>query len=366
MSKGIVAGKHAEEIIYSLKKYTDNLILQLMEDIGNEKCREIELRKSSTHIQWRYVDEDKWTNLVAIEDLIGPSGISPNLSIGSVTTLENGSNATAEITGEFPDLILNLGIPRGSNGEDLNIDLSSYATIEYVNSVTFSGDYEDLVNKPTMESFEYSNPQYPDIKNLQDAIDKILYVSPVVTSFTSSVNSTTHEIGTTIKGPITFNWEYNKSIKAQSFNDVTLNNSIRTTTYDSDITSDKTFTISGNDGTNSTSKSISYKFQHKRYFGASLEPVEYNSKFILNLPNNEFCTSRAKQSFSCDMGSEKQYFYYCYPAKFGEAIFNVGGFDGGLEKVTTINLVNGSGYEESFFIYKSENENLGINNIQVR
>ena len=366
MSKGVVAGKHTEEIIYSLKKYTDNLILQLMEDIGNEKCREIELRKSSTHIQWRYVDEDKWTNLVAIEDLIGPIGESPNISIGSVTTLESGSNAKAEIVGEFPNLVLNLGIPKGAKGEDLNAELSNYATIEYVNSVTFSGDYEDLVNKPTMESFEYSNPQYPDIKNLQDAIDKILYVSPVVTSFTSSVKTTTHEIGTTIKGPITFNWEYNKSIKTQSFNGVILDNSIRTTTYDSDIMLDKIFTISGNDGINSTSKSISYKFQHKRYWGASTEPIEYNSKFVLNLPNNEFCTSRAKSSFSCDMGGEKQYFYYCYPAKFGDAIFNVGGFDGGLEKVATINLVNNSSHEESFFIYKSENENLGINDIQVR
>lgn len=366
MSKGIVAGKHAEEIILSLKKYTDSLILQLLDDIGNEKCREIELRKSSTHIQWRYVDEDKWTNLVAIEDLIGPSGISPNLSIGTITTLENGSNATAEITGEFPNLVLNLGIPKGEKGDDLDINLSEYATIEYVNSITFSGDYEDLVNKPTIEDFEYSNPQYPDIKNIQDAIDKILYVAPGITSFTSSVPAGTYEIGATVNGPIVFNWQYNKNIKSQTFNDVIFDPLVRTTDYNSDITTDKTFTVRGSDGKNSTSKSISYRFQHKRYWGAALEPVEYNSKFILNLPNEEFCTSKAKSSFSCDMGGIKQYFYYCYPEKFQEAIFNVNGFDGGLEKVATIKFTNGSNHEENFIIYKSENENLGINTIQVR
>jgi hypothetical protein len=47
----------------------------------------------------------------------GAPGESPNLQIGTVTTLEPGSEATASITGQSPNLSLNLGIPRGGNGE---------------------------------------------------------------------------------------------------------------------------------------------------------------------------------------------------------------------------------------------------------
>lgn len=37
--------------------------------------REIELQKGNTHIQWRYVGESSWRNLIAIEDLKGEQGI---------------------------------------------------------------------------------------------------------------------------------------------------------------------------------------------------------------------------------------------------------------------------------------------------
>ena len=47
----------------------------------------------------------------------GDPGATPNLTIGSVTTLDAGQNATAIITGESPDLTLNLGIPKGADGQ---------------------------------------------------------------------------------------------------------------------------------------------------------------------------------------------------------------------------------------------------------
>lgn len=47
----------------------------------------------------------------------GADGQTPNISIGSVTTLEAGTNATASITGDTPNLTLNLGIPKGAKGD---------------------------------------------------------------------------------------------------------------------------------------------------------------------------------------------------------------------------------------------------------
>lgn len=47
----------------------------------------------------------------------GTDGQTPNIAIGTVTTLESGINATAEITGATPNLTLNLGIPKGEKGD---------------------------------------------------------------------------------------------------------------------------------------------------------------------------------------------------------------------------------------------------------
>ena len=46
----------------------------------------------------------------------GATGVTPHLSIGTVTTLEPGENATAEIMGTDEAPVLNLGIPRGADG----------------------------------------------------------------------------------------------------------------------------------------------------------------------------------------------------------------------------------------------------------
>ena len=47
----------------------------------------------------------------------GDTGATPNLSIGTVTTLEAGQNATANMGGTAESPVLNLGIPRGAKGE---------------------------------------------------------------------------------------------------------------------------------------------------------------------------------------------------------------------------------------------------------
>ena len=48
----------------------------------------------------------------------GNPGATPAISVGTVTTLDPGQDATAEITGETPNLTLNLGIPEGQPGQD--------------------------------------------------------------------------------------------------------------------------------------------------------------------------------------------------------------------------------------------------------
>lgn len=112
---------------------------------GGTDAKEIELQKTDTYIQWRYVGDTDWTNLVALSDLRGADGdtglsayelaqqetgfagtveqwlnslvgATPNLQIGTVETLASGSSATASITGTTENPLLNLGIPRGTDG----------------------------------------------------------------------------------------------------------------------------------------------------------------------------------------------------------------------------------------------------------
>ena len=96
--------------------------------------REVELQTNSTHIQWRYSGESEWRNLIELKRLEGPQGpigetgatgprgeagqnaVNPNFSIGTVTTLDAGSQATVTLTGTYPNLVLNFGIPRGADG----------------------------------------------------------------------------------------------------------------------------------------------------------------------------------------------------------------------------------------------------------
>ena len=48
----------------------------------------------------------------------GNPGATPTITVGTVTTLDPGQDATAEITGETPNLVLSLGIPQGQPGQD--------------------------------------------------------------------------------------------------------------------------------------------------------------------------------------------------------------------------------------------------------
>ena len=130
--------------------------------------REIEIQNNGTAIQWRYVGDDAWTDLVQLSEITGtkgdpgdngitphigengnwylgdedtgkPSrgekgdpgqkgdpgdkgdpgqtGATPNIQIGTVQTLDPGQQATASMTGTPENPLLNLGIPKGEKGD---------------------------------------------------------------------------------------------------------------------------------------------------------------------------------------------------------------------------------------------------------
>ena len=89
----------------------------------------------------------------------GDPGQTPNITIGQVETLPAGSAVTASITGETPNLVLNLGIPQGKQG-----DPGQAATIEIVETETVAPDtpaamVELRVSTPQARRYKAKVPQ---------------------------------------------------------------------------------------------------------------------------------------------------------------------------------------------------------------
>ena len=196
------------------------------------------------------------------------------------------------------------------------------------------------------------------LKAHQEALDELLYV-PLTINLTSNTQ-TALEIGTTINS-VVFNWSYNKDVISQKFNNQDLEASLRSYTYNLPFNSNQSFKLEANDGKGDFNKSISFNFLNGRYCGVSSSNI-YDSDFIKTL-SKELSSSKGK-TFTVDCG-EGQFIFYCVPTRFGNCSFKVGGFEGGFNKVNTIEFTNASGYVESYDIYKSTNSNLGNTTVVV-
>lgn len=82
----------------------------------------------------RVKDGEGWHNIPAIV------GATPNLQIGTVETLEAGSEATASMGGTAENPLLNLGIPKGPPGEIKNLPIATETTLGGVQPVAATED----------------------------------------------------------------------------------------------------------------------------------------------------------------------------------------------------------------------------------
>lgn len=147
-------------------------LLQLNEIKGNDGTpgrdgvngKQIELVKTSTDIKWGYVGENK-TTLVQLEDIKGndgapgrdgtngtngTDGVTPDIRVGTVTTLEAGSNATIVRTGTNEQPVFDFGIPKGDNGIYIGPKESAPESAVIVIDETDDGIYmiDELVETP--------------------------------------------------------------------------------------------------------------------------------------------------------------------------------------------------------------------------
>ena len=285
------------------------------------------------------------------EDINHQEGIVDSSYSNFCTVADNGREMEIFSNGKYirtywnsGDLITSIKLNKIEEGiEYLDNKLSTYL------------DDNDYIN---IEMIPYSNEADSSITTIKDALDKLLYVDLTI-SLNTNV-STTFEKGRAIDG-ITFNWSYNKKIVSQIFNNKALDVDARLYMYDTPLSSDKTFTLIANDGVKELSESISFNFLNGVYWGVSSE-VSYDSNFIIKLSKD--LASNRNKTFTVNCGAN-QYIYYCIPTNYGTPVFTVNGFSGGFSKVDTIQFKNIYGYTESYDIYKSTNNNLGITTVVV-
>lgn len=259
-----------------------------------------------------------------------------------------------------------------------SLDLSDYVKTEKIIS-TFDDQFAELdkvVNTNYVKEFKnyleahstgdasgvsYDSDVHPEWKTVKNALDGIIniveYVAPKITSFTASPSTTVYEKGQKVAS-IVFNWITNKAITNQTLTGCTLADSnVRTATYNTEISSKKTFTLSISDGKNSTSSNFTVDFQDKVYFGSASEGT-YDSAFILALSNKKFATNY-KGSYTINVANG-QYGYIACPKSWN--IPNecyIGGFLTTLEAIGTVNFTNASGYTSLYTIVKTGRSGLG-------
>ena len=234
--------------------------------------------------------------------------------------------------------------------------------------VWFNPNGESSSIEGTAETITYTNADYPSYTNVDLALDalfsKVYYVKPTC-SLSADKKGGTFEMGTVISAPITFTWTTNKNITSQTLTGCTLADaSIRTATYNTNVTSDKTFTLSVSDGENSASSSVSYKFLNNIFWGSAAAAETYDSAFIRALSNKKLA-SAVKGTYSFNIASG-EYGFWAVPSNMTISSVWIGGFEVTVDDLGTVSYTNAQGYTRDYKLYKTGKSGLGAISAEIK
>lgn len=118
----------------------------------------------------------------------GNDGQTPNFTIGTVTTLPSGSNATASIVGTSANPILNLGIPKGVDGT--NSSVTTDEKVKLTSKDTNSKYLEDLIDNSTIQIDSTNNVLYVSkIDGQNVSVAEINFLSGVTSNIQQQINN---------------------------------------------------------------------------------------------------------------------------------------------------------------------------------
>lgn len=207
---------------------------------------------------------------------------------------------------------------------------------------TSINDLTNLVNSKASEA---------EAEAIRARLDALEYEDIAITSFTASPS--TCELGTS--ATVNLAWTINKPPTYQGIDGIPVQGNSKQYTG---ITATRTFTLSATDGETTATKQATVTFANQIYYGvaADLSNVTALSKVLSNKKSRTI-------TVNADAG---EYIIYAIPARLGSVSFYVGGFEGGFEDPVEQTLVNASGYQEAYKVYRSTNAGLGETTVEVR
>lgn len=210
----------------------------------------------------------------------------------------------------------------------------------------------------TTYEFENDSVSYSNVKEvLDDYLAEKYYVAPSITSFTA-FGSGSYEVGYTLTGT-TFNWAYNKGMTSQSLTDcpdVSEDTLLRTAYLGSlNITSatpyTKTYTLSAGDGKNSVTKSVSFQWQYRVYYGVTEKPNAWGETPLSKLSSK---LGGYTGTYSIRAMSSTERFFIVIPNALRSSAtldIKINGFTIVMEKLSSFNFTNQYGVELQYNVY---------------
>jgi hypothetical protein len=206
----------------------------------------------------------------------------------------------------------------------------------------------DLAALTEVVSGKADESECVDIRARLDALE---YKSIVINSFSAA--PPVSEIGSS--QTITLAWSLNKAATSQNINGSPVTGNSKQYTG---VTTGTTYTLNVSDGQTSASKAVSVSFANRIYYGAAADLTT-----VTNL--GSVLSNDPERTITVDAGTG-QYIVYAIPARLGDVTFFVSGFEGGFEDPVEQTLTNGSGYQETYKVYRSTNANLGNTTVEIR
>ena len=264
-------------------------------------------------------------------------------------------NVFAAENGRIDAIVNSVGAPSGIASLDANTKVPNAQLQNLINDT--AGDSDINVTWSADKLYDILNVVNTRLADLE-------YVPIEITALT--VSPSVVEDGS-IQTSAVLNYTLNKAA-----NRITLDGANRPETAASgtialsslSLTAKKTWTLGTIDERDrNVTKNTSMTFTNKVKYGAAAEPGSINDAFLNGLSSRILSTGKVR-SFSVNAESG-QYIWYALPSSYGTCKFTVGGFTGGFTQVALFNHQNESGKVVEYRVYRSDNKNLGLQNISV-
>ncbi len=94
------------------------------------------------------------------------------------------------------------------------------------------------------------------------------------------------------------------------------------------------------------------------YYGVTSKTDTFTEADVEGLANSEI-TNDNTQTWDAVNSGVGEYLLFAFPKRLGTITFWVGGFEGGFEDPETVSITNSNGWTEDYYVWRSENSNLG-------